>query len=57
VDYRKRHYPQHPIQETKHYVVDGHDIYHEILAISFTAARIPKTEITDTRLLSLIADE
>lgn len=57
VDYRKRHYPQHPIQETKHYVVYGHDIYHEILAISFTAARIPKTEITDARLLSLVAAE
>lgn len=39
------------------YVVYGHDIYHEILAISFTAVRIPKTEITDARLLSLIAAE
>ncbi len=57
VDYRKLHYPQYPLQKTTHYVVAGHDIYHEILATSFTAARIPKIQVTDARLLSLIAAE
>jgi hypothetical protein len=57
VDYRKSHYPNHPTKEKTHFVVVGHDIYHEILADSFTAIRIPKTEVRDPRLLRLIADE
>ena len=56
-DYRKLHYPKSPIQEKIHFVVVGHDIYHEILATSFTAIAIPKLRVTDARLLSLIADE
>lgn len=60
IEYRKRAYPQWPIKnETNlsHYVVVGHDIYHEILAASFTANRIPKNQVTDPRLLNLIANE
>ncbi len=57
VAYQKRHYPQYEIKEKTHYVVVGHDIYHEILATSFTAGRIPKTQLTEARLLKLIADE
>jgi hypothetical protein len=57
VDYRKLHYPEFPLRENTHFVVTGHDIYHEILATSFDAITIPKAEITDTRLLRLVADE
>ena len=53
VEYRKRHYPEHPISEQAHFVVVGHDIYHEILASKFVATTIPKLEITDARLRSL----
>jgi hypothetical protein len=57
VDYRKLHYPESPLRENTHFVVIGHDIYHEILATSFDAITIPKAETTDTRLLRLVADE
>jgi hypothetical protein len=57
IEYRKRHYPQTHIRENTHYVVVGHDIYHEILATSFTAGKILKNQITDTRLRNLIAAE
>jgi len=57
VEYRKRHYPQYPISEKTHFVVVGHDICHEILATKFTAATIPKLEVTNARLRRLIADE
>ena len=55
IDYRKLHYPQSQIKEKNHYVVVGHDIYHEILAMSFTAGTILKSQITDARLLNLMA--
>jgi len=38
----------------KHFVVMGHDIYHEILAVGFTASTIPAKTIQDPRLLELI---
>ena len=57
VEYRKRHYPKNPIAQRIHYVILGHDIYHEILAASFTASTIPKVEVTESRLLALIAEE
>ena len=57
IDYRTRHYPQFRIEEKTHYVVLGHDIYHEILATSFATAMIRKVQITDARLLGLIAAE
>jgi hypothetical protein len=57
IDYRKLHYPQSHIKEKTHYVVLGHDIYHEILATTFTAATILKNQITDAKLLNLIAAE
>jgi hypothetical protein len=37
-----------------HYVVIGHDIYHEIVAASFTTRTIPNKEVTDTTLRALI---
>jgi hypothetical protein len=57
VEYRKRHYPKTPTAQRTHYVILGHDIYHEILAVSFTASTIPKVEVTESRLLALIAEE
>jgi hypothetical protein len=57
IDYRKRHYPQTRVEEKNHYVIQGHDIYHEILATSFIASPILKNQITDERLLYLIANE
>jgi hypothetical protein len=42
VEYRKRHDAKTPIAQRTHYVILGHDIYHEILAVSFTASTIPK---------------
>jgi len=53
IAYRQRHYPG-DARTRIHYVVVGHDIYHEILAASFTAAKIPKEEITADRLRRLI---
>ena len=44
IEYRTRHYPQFQIKEKTHYVVLGHDIYHEILATSFATAMIPKVQ-------------
>jgi hypothetical protein len=57
IDYRKRHYSQSHIKAKSHYLVVGHDIYHEILATAFTADTILKNKITDARLLNLIAAE
>jgi hypothetical protein len=53
IEYRKRHYPQYPIAEFNHYVVTGHDIYHEVLAVRFIAKMIQIQEIQDPRLLRL----
>jgi hypothetical protein len=59
VEYQKSHYPHMPL-ETKSlkplFVVTGHDIYHEILADSFTVTKIPCNHVTDPRLLNLIAN-
>ena len=57
VDYRKVFYPKFPVAEQTHFVVVGHDIYHEILAASFDAVTIPKAEVTDAILLRLVANE
>jgi hypothetical protein len=51
VEYRKRRYPKTPIAQRTHYVIPGHDIYHEILAVSFTASTIPKVEVTESSSL------
>ena len=53
--YRKRHYPngRKDAHERTHYVVVGHDIYHEILATNSTAAKIPIREIEEKRLRKL----
>jgi len=55
VAYRKRHYPNSPARDTRHFVVLGHDIYHEILATEFSARAVPNQDVTDARLLRLIA--
>lgn len=59
IAYRQRHYADDRLKRPapKHYVVVGHDIYHEILADGFSAIRIMKREISDPRLLRLIAFE
>ena len=55
VAYRQQHYPQSPFDPSQHshFVVPGHDIYHEILATSFSETTMPASELTDERLLSL----
>ena len=53
IEYRKRCYPNTRITDVKHYVVVGHDIYHEILADGFTASTIPVKDIQDPRLVRL----
>jgi hypothetical protein len=57
VEYRKLHYPNSPIRDKTHFVVVGHDIYHEVLATSFSSTKISKAEVNDPRLLKLIAAE
>jgi hypothetical protein len=54
--YREQHYPGSRVdaRDRVHYVVEGHDIYHEVLAASFAASKIPKREVTDARLRKLI---
>lgn len=54
--YRRAHYPDSPGTQyvPKHFVVDGHDIYHEILAKAFVASAIPCAAIADPRLKRLI---
>jgi len=54
IDYQGLHYPKSPRIQMKHFVVMGHDIYHEILAVGFTASTIPAKTIQDPRLLELI---
>jgi hypothetical protein len=53
--YRNEHYSDSASKQTapNHYVVAGHDIYHEILANGFTASTILRRDITDPRLLRL----
>jgi hypothetical protein len=53
--YRKLHYPQSRVDDHKrvHYVIVGHDIYHEVLAASFTVTKISKQGITEARLRKL----
>jgi hypothetical protein len=42
-----------PYELPNHYVVEGHDIYHEILASGLTTSTISHRDITDPRLLRL----
>lgn len=56
VAYRQQRYPHMPTLPTpNHYVVVGHDIYHEILANSLVAGTIPNPNVIDPRLRRLIA--
>jgi len=51
-EYRKSRYPQWPSRTTPiHFVVVGHDIYHEILADGYSATTIKKDELTDSMLI------
>ncbi len=51
--YRERTYPGSPGADPLHFVVVGHDIYHEVLAVGFSESTIPLAEVTDPRLASL----
>ena len=53
IAYRRQRYPHSPDQPRQHFVVVGHDIYHEVLAVDFAEATIPAAELTDERLLVL----
>lgn len=55
VEYRNLHYPNSPITEKTHFVVVGHDIYHEVLASSFVSTTISNAAVDDPRLLKLIS--
>lgn len=59
VAYRELHYADSSFRPPipKHYVVVGHDIYHEILADGIATTTIPKQGVSDPRLLRLIAAE
>ena len=48
--------PEVPLQvsDRHHFVVVGHDIFHEIIAASFTAVTIPNDQVADRPLRSLI---
>jgi hypothetical protein len=52
--YRQHYYPQWPGTRRTHYVVVGHDIYHEILATGYTETTISRQEISDERLYRLL---
>jgi hypothetical protein len=54
IEYRRLHYPNNR-EERVHYVIVGHDIYHEVLAASFTATKVPHHEVADDRLRRLIS--
>lgn len=56
--YRERHYPNASSAHLapKHFVVGGHDIYHEILADAFVVSTIPREGIVEPRLLRLLED-
>ena len=53
VAHRRQHYPQSAGPSLQHFVVVSHDVYHEVLALGFTEATIPATDLTDERLLVL----
>jgi hypothetical protein len=56
VTFRNLRTPESPITmaDRRHFVVVGHDIYHEIVAVGFTATKIPNHEVTDATLRTLI---
>jgi hypothetical protein len=53
--YRQQHYPQAKFNpgELSHFVVQGHDVYHEVLAQSFTETVIDVLDINEDRLRAL----
>jgi hypothetical protein len=55
IAYRQRHYPGRSFDSSQyqHFVIAGHDIYHEILAVRFAEARIAASELVDERLMAL----
>jgi hypothetical protein len=55
IEYRNRRYPNvgYSTSEHSHFVVVGHDIYHEILATQFAETTIRVSSLTDERLLAL----
>ena len=56
VAFRNLRTPESPISmaDRHHFVVAGHDIYHEIVAAGFTATTIPNHQVTDATLRTLI---
>lgn len=58
IEFRERHYPNSAlnVEIPTHYVVLGHDVYHEILASSFKLDTILNESVKDPRLLRLIGN-
>lgn len=56
--YRHRHYPNGKVDGSKlcHYVIEGHDYCHDILARGFTESAIPAGDIVDDRLKRLLLE-
>lgn len=54
-EYRRRRYPTFVGDPSakSHFVVCGHDIYHEVLAESFSEIHLPIPSLTDPRLRAL----
>lgn len=61
VEYRAflvNHYPHRSVDTSnlRHFVIDGHDFYHEILAVGFTEQVIYARDITEPRLRRLLEE-
>jgi hypothetical protein len=56
--HRQRHYPNSVDDRPGllHYVIEGHDFYHEILAHGFTETAIPAADIHDERFRQLLEE-
>lgn len=54
--YRQRHYPQSLGDSSglRHFVIEGHDFCHEILAYGFTETAIPAGDIQDPKIRRLL---
>lgn len=56
-EFRQRHYPNAWFDpKLRHFIVRGHDFYHEILALGFTETAVQAGEILDPQLRQLLQE-
>lgn len=56
LEYRKRVYPTSPPDSgMRHFVIAGHDFFHEILADGFSETMVPGVDLKEPRLRALLA--